>query len=104
MTRPITSSIMAALVRTTPSLDEDSPLEARTVNVVPRLVEQSAAPAANACRGVAPVKPWREKERAIGTSMPVIATAEESRRLAFKDLKEVDKPPVEGQRSEREEP
>src|SRR5690349_11530185 len=53
MIRPTTSSIMAALERTTPSLVWDSPLEARTVKVVPRLVEHNAAPAAKAWRGVA---------------------------------------------------
>lgn len=48
MTRPTTSSIIAALVRTTPRREVASPLELRTVNVVPRLVEHSAAPAAKA--------------------------------------------------------
>jgi hypothetical protein len=46
ITRPITSSIIAALVSTTPSLDFIKPLEPSTVNVVPKLVEHNAAPAA----------------------------------------------------------
>jgi hypothetical protein len=89
---------MAALVNTTPSLDEDSPLDARTVNVVPRLVEHRAAPAAKACTGVAPTNSCRMKERAIGARMPVTATAEERKRLAFRDLKLLERPPVDGQR------
>jgi hypothetical protein len=98
ITRPTTSSIMAALVKTTPSREDDNPLAASTVKVVPRLVEQSAAPAAKAWRGVAPRSPRREKESAIGRAMPVTATAEERRRLALRDLKEVERPPGEGQK------
>lgn len=45
-TKPTTSSIIAALVSTTPSLDCVKPLVPRTANVVPKLVEQSEAPAA----------------------------------------------------------
>jgi hypothetical protein len=37
-----------------PSLLDDRPLDASTVKVVPRLVEHSAAPAANAWIAVAP--------------------------------------------------
>jgi hypothetical protein len=48
MTRPTTSSIMAALVRTVPSRVFVRPLVPRMVKVVPRLVEHSAAPAAKA--------------------------------------------------------
>jgi hypothetical protein len=87
---------MAALVKTTPSLDEESPLAARTVKVVPRLVEHRAAPAAKACTDVAPTNSCRIKERAMGTRIPVTATAEERKRLAFRDLKLLDRPPVGG--------
>ena len=52
MARPITSSIMAALVSTTPKRVVVSPLVLRIVKVVPRLVEHKAAPAENACREV----------------------------------------------------
>lgn len=93
MTRPTTSSIMAALVRTTPKRDLVSPLVVSTVKVVPKLVEQSAAPAANACNGVAPKRPWRTKESPIGALMPVIATPIDNRRLAFREEKEVARPP-----------
>jgi hypothetical protein len=48
ITRPTTSSIIAALVRTVPSLVPVRPLALRMVNVVPKLVEHNAAPAANA--------------------------------------------------------
>ena len=53
ITKPTTSSIIAALVRTTPRREAERPLEPRTVNVVPKLVEHNAAPAAKACSGVA---------------------------------------------------
>lgn len=94
ITRPTTSSIIAALVKTTPSLLFISPLDPRTVNVVPRLVEHSAAPAANACRGVAPVRLCRTKESPNGKATPVTATHEESHRLAFNDRREVERPPA----------
>jgi hypothetical protein len=94
MTSPTTSSIMAALVRTTPSLEVESPLEARTVKVVPRLVEHSAAPAAKACTGVAFRRPCSVYERPMGTAIPVRATAEERSKLALSDLKEVERPPT----------
>jgi hypothetical protein len=93
MTSPTKSSIIAALVRTTPNLVVVSPLDASTVKVVPRLVEHNAAPAAKACDGVASRSPWREKERAMGTRIPVMATANERRRLALSEVKEVDRPP-----------
>lgn len=50
---PTTSSIIAALVRTTPILVVLKPLVCMTVKVVPKLVEHNAAPAAKACSGVA---------------------------------------------------
>jgi hypothetical protein len=87
------SSIIAALVRTTPNRELESPLDASTVKVVPRLVEQRAAPAAKACRGVASKRLGRENESAIGTPIPVRATADERLRFALRDWKEVDKPP-----------
>ena len=93
MTRPTTSSIMAALVKTTPRRDLVRPLVDRTVKVVPRLVEHRAAPAEKAWRGVAPSSCWRTKERPMGTPIPVAATAIDSSRLAFKEEKEVDRPP-----------
>ena len=46
MTNPTTSSSIAALVSTTPRRVAVNLLERRTAKVVPRLVEQSAAPAA----------------------------------------------------------
>lgn len=48
ITRPTTSSSIAALDKTTPSLLLINPLEPNREKVVPRLVEQSPAPAANA--------------------------------------------------------
>lgn len=94
MTSPTTSSIIAALVRTTPRRVVVRPLVDKTVNVVPRLVEHRAAPAAKACTGVAPRRPCRMKEKAMGSVMPVSATAVEMARLAFRGVKEVLSPPI----------
>lgn len=72
----------------------DSPLALRIVNVVPRLVEQSAAPAAKACMGVASTSDSRTKERAMGKLIPVIATATERERFALSERKFVSRPPA----------
>lgn len=90
---PTTSSIMAALARITPSLDFVKPLVPRTVNIVPRLVELSEAPAAKHCKGVALVSLIRTNDSPIGILIPVVATATASQILALRDFKEVDKPP-----------
>lgn len=57
MIRPTTSSSIAALVRTTPSLVSVSPVVPKMVKIVPKLVEHNAAPAAKAWSGVAPAMP-----------------------------------------------
>lgn len=94
MTKPTTSSIIAALVRTTPRREVERPLEPRTVKVVPKEVEQSAAPAAKACNGEALRRPCREYDSPIGTAMPVKAIQVESSRLALSDGNEVCSPPA----------
>jgi hypothetical protein len=94
ITRPTTSSSIAALVRTTPSLVLVRPVVPRIVNVVPKLVEHNAAPAANACKAVPSTILWRVNERAMGRQIPVTATAIDSKRFAFRARKEVDNPPV----------
>jgi hypothetical protein len=94
MIRPTTSSIIAALVKTTPRRVAESPLVPRIVNVVPRLVEQSAAPAEKACNGVALSIDMTAKEKPIGSRIPVVATIEDKPRLALRDLNDVDSPPV----------
>lgn len=66
----------------------------RMVNVVPRLVALSAAPAENACRGVADTSSMRIKDRPIGAQTPVKATAVDRRIFAFKALIEVERPPT----------
>ena len=96
MIRPKTSSIIAAVVRTTPKRVFVKSLVVRMVKVVPRLVEQSADPAANACSAVALTSPLRQNERAIGMLIPVKATAVDIMRLALTAEKEVDRPPVKG--------
>src|ERR1700761_4960690 len=95
MTKPTTSSIMAAPVSTTPKRELVRPLVPRTVNVVPRLVAHSAAPAVKACRGVAPAKLCKAKESAIGTPMPVTAIPIDKKMFALRDRKDVERPPVE---------
>lgn len=65
----------------------------RIVKVVHRLVEQRAAPAANACRAVADVRLCRQKAKAIGELIPVKATSTERPRFDFRDLKLVFEPP-----------
>jgi len=71
-----------------------SPLVRRTVNVVPKLVEHKAAPAAKAWRGVALASCWRRNESPIGMLMPVMATTEERKRFAFSDENDSESPPV----------
>lgn len=94
---PTTSSIIAALVRTTPILVVLKPLDCMTVKVVPKLVEHNAAPAAKACNDVAFASNSRIYDNPIGRAIPVTATPEERARLAFKDLNEVVSPPGLGQ-------
>lgn len=94
MISPTTSSIMAAEVRTTPSRVEPRPLVPSRVNVVPRLVEHSAAPAAKAWTGEASAMDVRTNERPMGARMPVRATAMDKSRFALRAAKDVDNPPV----------
>ena len=82
------------MVSTLPRRVDTKPLVPRTVNVVPRLVEHSAAPAAKDCIGVAPTIGPRMNERPIGAAMPVMATHVERRRFAFMLLMDVDSPPI----------
>lgn len=89
------SSSIAAVVRTVPRRVVVKPLVLSTVNVVPRLVEHSAAPAANACSGVDAVSLRSVKDNAMGKQMPVAATAMDIYILAFTAAKEVEMPPVE---------
>jgi hypothetical protein len=93
ITRPTTSSIIAALDKTVPSLVAVSPVVPRTVKMVPRLVEQRAAPAANDCKDFAATRDCNTKDSAIGATMPVRATAVENNALAFREVNDVDRPP-----------
>jgi len=94
---PTISSIIAALVNTTPILVVPKPLVCITVKVVPKLVEHNAAPAAKACSGEAFASDSRTYDKPIGRAIPVAATPAERARLAFNDLNEVLSPPVSGQ-------
>jgi hypothetical protein len=93
ITSPTTSSNMAELVGTTPRRLWVRPLIFRTANVVPRLIEHSAAPAANACRGVAPTSPVSMNETLISAPIPVNATKTERKTFDFMALKLVDSLP-----------
>jgi hypothetical protein len=66
----------------------------RIVKVVPRLVALRAAPAANACKELAPTSSLRMNDSPIGTPMPVTATQRETKRLALTALIDVDRPPA----------
>jgi hypothetical protein len=85
---------MAALVNTTPKRVDERPLVPKIVKVVPRLVEQRAAPAANACSDEAPTRDCSKNENPIGTAIPVRATPDERTILAFKVLNDVASPPI----------
>ena len=61
-----------------------SSLVLKILNVVPRPVEHSAAPAAKACSGEDEARNKRLKESAIGKAMLVMVTAAERTALAFK--------------------
>lgn len=101
MIKPTTSSIMAADVNTTPRRVEESPLVPKMVNVVSRLVEHNAAPAANACNDDVPIMGKRKNDSPMGTAMPMAATPTDKNKLAFKDLNEVASPPESSQRYPR---
>lgn len=94
MINPTMSSIMAALVSTTPKRLSVSPLVESTVNVVPSDVEHSAAPAAKACTGESGKRPRRTKERPMGAAIPVRATAEDKNRFALRAFRLLEMPPV----------
>jgi hypothetical protein len=73
----------------------------RTARVVPRDVEARAEPAANACRGEAPRRGTRTKERARGRAMPVRAIRRETGRRGMRVGSEVVRPPVESALAKR---
>ena len=93
MTRPTTSSSIAALVVTVPSRVAIKFVVDRIVKVVPRLVALRAAPAVKACKEFADANSLRIKDKPIGTPIPVTATQREITRFAFIDLIDVDSPP-----------
>ena len=94
MIKPTRSSSMAAVVRTVPNRVVLRPEVPTTVNVVPRLVEQRAAPAENACRALAPASTRNTYDNAIGSPIPVIATAIERPKVAFTEEYDVESPPM----------
>lgn len=90
---PTTSSIIAALVRTTPIRVVIRPDADMMAKVVPRLVEHKAAPAAKAWMGDALFSLIKTYDNPIGSATPVRATPLDKNRFAFKDLKDVSSPP-----------
>jgi hypothetical protein len=84
---------MAALVVTVPRRVEMSCVVDKIVNVVPKLVALRAAPAENACNGVAETNSIKMKDNPIGAAIPVKATVRERKTFALSDAIEVDKPP-----------
>jgi len=70
-----------------------SPVVVRIVKVVPRLVVQRAAPAANAWSGFADKRGMSTYDSPIGTQIPVKATTVENMKFACNEEKEVERPP-----------
>ena len=93
MTSPTTSSSIAALVRITPRRVDVKLLERRRAKVVPRLVEQRAAPAAKLCSVEAFTRGFKVKDKPTGIAIPVRATPSDSPRLALRDWNDVSRPP-----------
>ena len=83
MTRPTTSSIIAAPTRRTPRRERCILADERMAKVVPKEVEHKEAPAENAAKGVGynvPELPEngrtsRIKDKAMGINKPTVATA-----------------------------
>lgn len=94
MTRPTTSSIIAALVNITPKRVVVSPLVRSKVNVVPKLVEHNAAPAAKHWSRDALAKHLRRKDSPMGIQILVVTTIVERMKFALSDPNEVDNPPA----------
>jgi len=97
ITRPTTSSSMAAVTSTAPTLVEVNWAVERIANVVPSEVEESAAPAAKALSLLTSVdvnKGIRSNERAIGARIPVNATRIDGPKVCFRRCKSVVRPPV----------
>jgi len=101
ITRPTISSSMAAIDKTIPNRLLTRPLGLNRVKAVPRLVEQSAAPATKALRGLVSAMPSKYKDKAIGKRIPVTATATGSSRFFVRATKNVDRPPSKTRRRPR---
>jgi hypothetical protein len=81
ITKPVISSMRAALINMEPTLvcRIDG---SRRERVVPTEVEHNAAPAANDWSGEYPYPKWsRRSDKAIGRNTPVMATVSDMRRL-----------------------
>jgi hypothetical protein len=96
MTRPTTSSSIAAVTKTVPTLVEVNLAADRTANVVPKDVEQSEAPAANAASLliVAENIGMSKNDKAMGSKMPVHATRIASSKVCLSKTKSMPRPPV----------
>ena len=101
MTRPTTSSIMAAVTRTVPSLVVVSFAADRIAKVVPSEVDERDAPAANAVRDDTFVdvnRGMRMKDKAIGNPIPVIATSMDGMSVSLSNSRFVVRPPAKSER------
>jgi len=97
MIRPTTSSSMAAVTRTVPSLVVVSFEAERIAKVVPSEVDDRDAPAANAVRNdtfVGVNRGMRMKDKAIGNPIPVIATIMDGMSVSSSNSRFVVRPPV----------
>ena len=101
MTRPTTSSIMAAPIRTTPTRVFCRPADDIIANVVPRDVEHSEAPAENAAKGLGYAVPAlvgngrtrRINDNAIGINNPTVAIDIDIYALLRSNVRSVLRPP-----------
>lgn len=97
MISPTTSSSIAAVVKIVPIFVVVRSVVLNTVKVVPKLVEQRAAPAAKAWSGVAFAMASNEKENAMGRHIPVIATLIDMPKFALTAENDVETPPASSQ-------
>lgn len=94
-TSPITSSIIAAVTSTVPSLVVFNLTDARIANVVPSDVDDNAAPAAKAVKLDVPgISGIRINDNPIGKQIPVNATNIAGANICFNIFKSVVRPPT----------
>lgn len=91
----MTSSIIAAVTRTVPTLVVFNFTEDRIANVVPREVDDNAAPAAKAVNLNTPAPSgMRINDNAMGRQIPVKATRMAGIKVCLSNFTSVERPPT----------